>query len=347
MSEDIAERRADALLDAGRPAEARVHAAQAVASDPGNGGAWLSLAHALNELGEHEEALTAAERVIVLWHDPAAGHLQRCDALLRLGRIDEALDAARESVRLRPNSWRTHFELARATIAVHRRAEAWPVLGEGRAAAAESVRLGPEESDAFRILGVIHGEFKDRADARVAFEEAVRLDPNAANTWHAYAEFEYHADRDRVGAEYYSRSLRLDPHRRNTAERLRELAVFTSWGPVRNLGIAGVVLTLFWLTSLFAADPIDHVSRVVFSGVALAACWFQPVLRLSRTSRDLRRFGWNVLRRSWVTRALAGATAALVVAAALPWDVPAAFGYPLVLVCAATALLARKRALLA
>ncbi|HEY1177892.1 MAG TPA: hypothetical protein VGF17_17180, partial [Phytomonospora sp.] len=139
--------------------------------------------------------------------------------------------------------------------------------------------------------------------------------------------------------------LRLDPHRRNTAERLRELAVFTSWGPVRNLGLAGLILTLFWLTSLFADDPIDHVSRAAFSAVALIACWLQPSIRLLRTSRDLRRFGWNVLRRSWVTRCLAGATAALAAAAALPWDVPAALGYPLVLVLAGIALVARKRAL--
>jgi len=345
--DDVDERRADALLAAGRPAEAREHAVAAVAADPDNGGAWLSLAWALSELGEHEESLAAAGRVVALWQDDPAGHLQRSDALVNLGRFDEALAAAREAVRLAPGSWRTHFEFARVTVSVHRRAESWQVLGEGREAADRSVRLGPERSDSFRILGMVLGEFKEREAARAAFDEAVRLDPNEAGTWHAYAEFEYHADRDRVGATYYSRALALDPHRRRTAERLRELAVFTSWGPVRNLALAGLVLTLCWLTALFAGDPIDHESRVVFSAVAVVACWLQPVVRLLKTPLDVRRFGWNVLRGSWVPRGLAGATAALIVAAALPWDVPGASAYPLVLAGAITALLARKRALLA
>lgn len=346
MTDDLDERRADALLDAGRPAEARRHAAAAVAGDPENGGAWLSLSWALSALGEYEEALTAAERVVALWRDDPLGQLQRADALINLGRLDEALDAAREAMRLAPGSWRTHFELARVTVSIHRREESWEVLGEGRAAARESVRLGPEKADAFRILGMILGEFKEREAARAAFDEAVRLDPNEAGTWHAYGEFEYHADRDRIGAIYYSRALTLDPHRGRTAERLRELAVFTSWGPVRNLALAGLLLTFCWLTALFAGDPVDHVSRVIFSALAVLACWLQPVVRLLRTPRELRRFGWSVLRGTWVLRGLAGATAALVIAAALPWDVPGASCYPLVLVGAITALLARKRALL-
>ncbi|MEV0647147.1 tetratricopeptide repeat protein [Phytomonospora sp. NPDC050363] len=346
MSDDLAERRADALLDAGRPAEAREYAVQAVTTDPDNGGAWLSLAFALNKLGEHTEALAAAERAVVLWHDPAAAHLQRCDALLQLGRLEEALAAAREGVALRPGTWRTHFEFARSTLALHRRADSWHLLGEGRAAAAEAVRLDPGEPDAHRILAMIHGEFKDRAAARAVFEEAVRLDPNDANTWHAYGEFEYHADRDRIGAAHFARALRLDPHRRNTAGRLRELAVFTSWGPVRNLGIAGLVLTLFWLASLFGDDPIDHTSRVVFSAVAVLACWLQPAVRLLRTSPDVRRFGWNVLRGTWVVKGLAVATLALAVAAAVPGDVPGSFGYPVALIGAVTALVTRRRALL-
>lgn len=103
-----------ALVQQGRPAEARAELAEAVRRAPAHLEGQLQLAYVELELGEPAEALRRFE--LVLARNPAspAARVGQGIARLRLGHTDEGIRLIEEAAVLNPEPVRGHWELARA-----------------------------------------------------------------------------------------------------------------------------------------------------------------------------------------------------------------------------------------
>lgn len=130
---------ADTQMRSGRPDLALWAYERALKSSPGQPSLILKRARALLRLGKGQEALAAAEGVLVGLEQDApllAGTLQvRGEALIALGRGREALEPLERAAALEPDSWRVRLLLGRA------------LQGQGRhREAAEQYRagLGPQ-----------------------------------------------------------------------------------------------------------------------------------------------------------------------------------------------------------
>jgi TolB-like protein len=77
---------------------------RARALDPNNSSVLSGVASALAALGDLEDALTLAERLIAMHPNAEATHLLRGTVLVKLGRLDEGVAELDAAERLRPNS---------------------------------------------------------------------------------------------------------------------------------------------------------------------------------------------------------------------------------------------------
>lgn len=319
MNAELAIRRADVLVKAGRPEQALPHATAAVRGDSENAEAWTTLATVYNALEESKKALAAAERAVVLAPDSADAFIQRSEALLDLRRSDQAVAAAREAVRLMPLSWVTHHVLARALFTRHERLPALRLLEEARRHAAEAARLAPPDSRTLRLLAVVHSELGDRQGARDLFERAVRVDPNDAGLWVAYGYAEGNAGRTGPAVRHLGEALRLDPRDTTAPLLLRVLVYSTLNPPMRILLAVTAVLGVGAILALRRFDVAWQV-RAYVSAAAIAAAWAGPFVQAIRAPAPVRRFGLRALRENPVFRWLAVSTGVLALAGALPWD---------------------------
>jgi tetratricopeptide (TPR) repeat protein len=142
-----------------------------VASDPQSLEAWclLSLAHLGS--GEDEDALMAARTAVACEPNAEWPHRLASVALEKLGRHREAVNEARESVRLAPDLWQAFVQLA--MVLSREKSGRKEALGAAR----EAVALAPHEADTHIALGVAAAAARKKAEANVAFNQALAIDP--------------------------------------------------------------------------------------------------------------------------------------------------------------------------
>jgi predicted Zn-dependent protease len=100
--------RANDLLEAGEPAEAREHARRALAFRPEDASARHLLAHAVFALGQLERALVICEGLFVDYPESAAARVNLAVVLLKLGRPSAArplLEAVVQSTPEHGRAW--------------------------------------------------------------------------------------------------------------------------------------------------------------------------------------------------------------------------------------------------
>ncbi|MFC0597473.1 hypothetical protein [Streptomyces palmae] len=166
--------RAEALLEVGRPEEARallytylnVHQHDAVA--------WTLTAACFIDMRKWGGALNTAEVALRVNPEHAMAHIHRSTALLKLGRAREAVAAAREAGRLAPHHWLPHAALSHAL----RGAGAFP---EALAAGEESIRLAPEQTVPYFARYFALLALGERERAMQTMHEVLRIDPGNAN----------------------------------------------------------------------------------------------------------------------------------------------------------------------
>lgn len=196
--EDRSLARAEALLDLGRPDEARREAARYLAGHPDSATAHLTLAQSLHDLDEHHEAAALAARAVALDPTGLRGYLLLSSAQISLGDQQSAVQTAYRVRDLAPSSWLSHFTLARALLAGRK-----PRTRDALDAALVAVQLAPHEAIVHNLVGVCLNALGDRDQARRAFDEALRLDPT-----HHLAQANL-ADLDLAGGKLASASDRL------------------------------------------------------------------------------------------------------------------------------------------
>lgn len=163
--------RAELLLEAERPQQARELAERALGLEPGHAGALFVLANACLMAGDADSALAAAHGSVAAAPTSAYAHAQLAFMHCRRGEPAEALPAAQEAVRLSPHWSEPHRMLADALMGTRQ-------LPEAQAAAERAIELDPQNADAHLLLGRIRARQYKHEDATAAWEQALKIDPH-------------------------------------------------------------------------------------------------------------------------------------------------------------------------
>jgi protein O-mannosyl-transferase len=164
-----------ALQRQGRFAEAIVHYRSAIRARPAAAGAHEGLATALAATGDTDEAITEFEQAIGLKSESPTARNNLGLLLLSRGRTADALPLLLEAVRLQPDYALAHRNLADALQRVGRSNDA---VEEFRAALA--YERSPAAAEIANDLGVLLVRLGRLPEAIVAFEDALRVNPDFA-----------------------------------------------------------------------------------------------------------------------------------------------------------------------
>jgi tetratricopeptide (TPR) repeat protein len=162
-----------ALAALGRREEALASLRRAVQLNPRFPEALRNLANLLSDMGGYEEAVSLHRTALGLDPQSADGHCELGNALSELGRLAEAAASFRRALELRPDYTRANLSLATALRLQWRTAEA-------EASSRAVLAAHPDDVAALHLLGDLHVDRGDFAQAQELFERARTLDANYA-----------------------------------------------------------------------------------------------------------------------------------------------------------------------
>ncbi len=232
MSREQVRSRAQQLLDLRRPAEAeavvRVHLGQ----EPEDVDALVLLARALMDQDRHDEGGRVVRAALQLDPEHYSAVLTLVDVSTREDDVTAALGAADRALALHPDSWTSHYARARALLTGPRPrpAEALDCVNRG-------LRTAPHEPSLHNLAGVCLDAMMRPDEARTAFEEALRLDPQHVLAGANLAGLDAEGGRLRRGARRLTAALAEHP---GEAVLHRLLPVVVTRFALRLLGVAAV-----------------------------------------------------------------------------------------------------------
>jgi tetratricopeptide (TPR) repeat protein len=165
---------AEALIAAGRPAEALGEFEEAVRLNPNYAPAQYNLGVSLLDMGRPADAIPHLEAARSAPRHKGELHQFLGEALERVGRHAEAADAYREALRLRPSSAGAAFGLGNNLAAVGR-------IPEAVAALQTAVALDPTHAQVRNNLANAYWIVGRRQEAIAEYTQAARLDPQNAS----------------------------------------------------------------------------------------------------------------------------------------------------------------------
>ncbi|MFC1416440.1 tetratricopeptide repeat protein [Streptacidiphilus cavernicola] len=194
-------RRARALMDLDRHAQAKALLAEAIAEDPSDADAWCALSRCCHGLDDYSGALDAAEHALTAAPERALGWRMRSLALLGLKRHAEARVSAMESVRLEPWFWYGHLLVAQVEVADTGPAFNGPTARE---AARRTLQLAPERAASHYIAGCVAERLDQAAEAEAGYREALRIDPEHLGARNNLARLDMDRGNHRSAAEGFA-----------------------------------------------------------------------------------------------------------------------------------------------
>ncbi|WP_279579274.1 tetratricopeptide repeat protein [Fodinicola feengrottensis] len=177
---DTGLRRAQALVELGRIADAEAELRRLLAGEPADAEALMMLAHLQLMDRRFAEALAAADSAVAAGPFAERAYRLRALALSGLGRHEPAVEAAARAVSLDPYS---SIVLRCYAIVLHTAGQS----GLAQEMAGRAVQLNPLDPDAHFRVGDIASDRGDRETARLAYEETLRLKPNHVAARHDLA----------------------------------------------------------------------------------------------------------------------------------------------------------------
>jgi len=195
---------AEALTNAGRPAEAIPHLEQALRLKPDLPEAENNLGDDLRRIGRPQEAIPHLERALRLRPRFAEAHNNLGVALMMTGRAAAGIAEFEESLRLKPGEPMTQYNLGLALASNDR-------PGDAIAHFEQAVRLQPDYPDAELSWGValkLTGRFPE---AVPHFERALQLTPESPNAHTLYGRALADAGRLDEAIAQFEQALRADP----------------------------------------------------------------------------------------------------------------------------------------
>jgi tetratricopeptide (TPR) repeat protein len=164
---------AEALLDVGRPAQAREYAAGYLAGHPEDARGLRLIARCYEATDEYPQMLAAARAAVATDAGSYQAHVLLASAYIHLRRYYEAVDAAAAAARISPNGWRGHLLSGVAQCALGSRRA-------GMAAVGHAVSLAPDEPHVHYVQALLRHSAGNRLGARRAYRRALRLSPGHA-----------------------------------------------------------------------------------------------------------------------------------------------------------------------
>lgn len=164
----------------------------------------IALSKLLAATGGFDEALnTARAAALAAPADPAA--LEQLASLYAERGDPVGLDPVVDTLqRLFPNRPMTSYYAAASSF-LHER------LPAALARAQEAVEKDPQHAASHNLLGAIHASLGQAAEARTAFQAALRLDARDSTTYTNLALLELSSGRSAQAADLFSEALSLDP----------------------------------------------------------------------------------------------------------------------------------------
>src|SRR5947209_1558606 len=241
---------AEALLEIGRPAQAREHAAGYLAGHPEDARGLRLIARCYEATDEYPLMLAAARAAVAADALSYQGHILLASALIHLREYPEAVDVAGQAIRLCPLGWRGHLLAGVAQCARGRRRA-------GMSAVNRAVALAPHEPHTHYVQALLRHSAGNRLGAKRAYRRALSLEPGHAGAQRGLGHLALAAGRlvDAVG--YFTGAAAAEPGAGGAGV---ERAV---------LGIASLGLVTSWLllfTLVFAMFPAAWAVAALVAG---------------------------------------------------------------------------------
>jgi superkiller protein 3 len=242
-----------ALRDQGRLDEAVAAHCKAIELDPKNVQPHYNLGNCLREQGKLDQAVTAFRKAIEIDPKCAFAHISLGNALRDQGKLDEAIAEWKKSIELDPKSAVAHYDLGNALKAKgdldgaerayreavrldgkHRGAAIGALaelllsrgnLKEAIATARESVKLAPQSSFAWQVLGWAHYRARDWKASIEALEKSCALQDNPkggdAYQWFFQAMAHWQLGQKEKAREFHDRAVQWMDKNGPKSEQLR------------------------------------------------------------------------------------------------------------------------------
>lgn len=220
--------RARALLDLGRARAAAREVQQALAQDPGHAEALQLYGLCLLRAGDFADAREALRSAVAAAPTEAHAHylLGYCERELKdEGHEDKAEAGYREALRLQSEE-PVYLRALAELLAGRKRFE------EALRLSRLAVEVAPERASNHVTLGFVASASGDRALAKRAYEEALRLDPNDAVAWNNLGCVDLAQGRPMQARARFHEALRLNPEGKLAKDNIKLVAP-----PQRPLGI--------------------------------------------------------------------------------------------------------------
>ena len=209
-------RRAEALLDAGRPADAAAEARQGLIDAPGDPDLLATLAFCQLRLGRARQARATAEECIRTVPDGAEGHRLLGHALLGLRRRKAALRAFETAQRLAPEHPAVLHALAHGLLALRRTARAEEVIER-------LSRLAPDWTETRDLRSRLAAARRQWRQAEHESRSLLAAEANHVGGLYQLALAEERQGRLREAIETMHLALRADPASRDARRELMRL----------------------------------------------------------------------------------------------------------------------------
>jgi tetratricopeptide (TPR) repeat protein len=320
--------KASLLIDQRRYELAEPELTAAMAEEPNNAFAHAYMAFCLLARKDYERATEFAQRAIHLRPDLALGYSVAAIVWRSRNYLDKAEASIREAIAISPHDPDYHVTLS--GIKYHQRD--WATALQ---AAETALSLNPEHIDALNLRAESLRKLGRVQDARVELQNALRVDPDSADT-HATLGWACLQNGDRAKAsEHFREALRLDPDsewaRQGVLETLRSynplyrpLLKFFLWmqslsGRAQWGVIIGAYVLYRVLLGLAGQNPTwkPFIMPVVFIYIAfVAATWIgKPLMNLALRLHPLGRLALSCEERiaaNWIGGFLAAGVAAFI-----------------------------------
>lgn len=197
-------KKALALLQSNRLAEARTLYAQICALDRMDAEAWFFLGAVNGQLNHGGAAVECFRRVIALSSGHALAHFNLGMALRLQGKLEEAVQSLREAARLAPQREEIYAGLAHTYVEMDQ--------PEGAAGCyRELLRLKPGDADTCFNLGMMLYRQGRLEEAVVQYRESLRFNPNVASVYDNLGSASFEQGKLEEALGYHRRALELKP----------------------------------------------------------------------------------------------------------------------------------------
>jgi protein O-mannosyl-transferase len=206
----------NALVDAGRPAEAVSSYQEALRLNPSSSQAHYNLALALQAQGKAEEAMAHFRAALQLQPDLESAEHQLANRLADAGRLEEAIAHYQAALRLDPNHAESYNGLG-ICYAIDGK------LSEAERQFREAVRLKPDHAGAQSNLGNALGAQNKLEEAIPHYQKALEIDPKDYQTHFNLGVSLLRQGRSAEARTHFTEALRLHPDYPEAAKALASI----------------------------------------------------------------------------------------------------------------------------